>query len=104
MQGFPVVLLNMSYNSKDEHAFVSIGIPGKILSRDAEEEINPCVSKIGGKPVWHDASTAPSAKLSCRICGSSESVLMVAQIYAPTDRDRSLYIFCCDNRECSLKR
>jgi pre-rRNA-processing protein TSR4 len=30
-------------------------------------------------------------------------MLLVAQVYAPTDRDRTLYIFACNNRECSLQ-
>ena len=28
---------------------------------------------------------------------------MVCQVYAPIDRPRSLYIFCCNRRQCSLK-
>ena len=93
----------MSYPAEEENTIVSIGVPSKCLTEDMEESMDPCVSKIGGKPVWHDASSAPIAKLVCRSCNSADSVLMVAQIYVPIERDRSLYIFCCNNRVCSLK-
>lgn len=81
---------------------VSIGLPGRVLSSTEEAAKDPYISKIGGKPVWHDASTVPSSPLRCRHCNRTERMLLVCQIYAPTDRPRSIYIFCCNQRQCSL--
>ncbi len=42
--------------------------------------------------------------LRCKVCEKSDKLVLVAQLYAPTDLfQRSLYIFCCNKRECSLK-
>lgn len=54
---------------------------------------------------WHDCSTAPQSinDIICENCNSSEDIVLVAQLYAPVDSDRSLYIFSCNKRLCSLQ-
>ena len=49
-----------------------------------------------------DAAPKTLDEIRCRNCGSSESVIFVAQMYAPVDYDRSLYLFCCNKRICSI--
>ncbi len=54
--------------------------------------------------MWFDETTAPCLDdLQCGNCASTENIALVAQIYTPMDGlDRSLYIFCCNTRKCSL--
>lgn len=76
---------------------VTVGVPKTHLGQPTAYE-----SRIGGLPVWHDENSAHSGRVSCGACGSAEHMLMVAQIYAPVDCERSLYLFCCNTRRCSL--
>ena len=41
-------------------------------------------------------------EIQCKACQSSTNMCLVAQLYAPMDFDRSLYVFCCNKRICSL--
>jgi hypothetical protein len=84
---------------EDNDSFVSLGI----CSVNAKIPLNRNgrISKIGGLPIWHDPASAPVKTLTCRVCHQSEFMVLVAQIYAPIDFDRSLYIFCCNKRMCS---
>lgn len=41
--------------------------------------------------------------LICKCCGQSDSVLLVMQVFAPTDVDRSLYIFACSQLACNSR-
>ena len=91
----------MSY--PNDESIVSLGVPSKVVGDDMSEKERSRLSRIGGRPLWHDPASAPSLNIMCKSCSSNESVLMVAQIYAPTDRDRSLYVFCCNTRLCSLR-
>jgi len=88
------------YRSRSTYAV--LGKPGRVLS-GTEEHSDPCVSKIGGTPAWHDESAAPTEDLLCQVCGESDRMLMICQVYAPLeDLHRSLYVFCCNRRRCSL--
>ena len=82
---------------------VSIGLARKhITSSSPSNSTLPLyASKIGGRPTWWDERTAPTA-LVCNACHSSDAMVMLAQLYAPIDFNRSLYVFCCNRRECSL--
>ncbi|KAF1321187.1 Programmed cell death protein 2, partial [Globisporangium splendens] len=61
--------------------------------------------KVGGKPVWLNPRTVPTAEqLACAECGLALSFLL--QIYCPLDDvddafHRSLYVFCCRQAGCS---
>jgi len=55
--------------------------------------------------VWHDLRTAPKeGDIRCKSCGLNKHVLLVMQVYAPVEQyHRSLYVFCCNTRSCSMK-
>lgn len=89
--------LRMFSDSQTEKK-VTVGIPRTQLKQATAYE-----SRIGGLPIWLDANSAFSGRLSCGSCGSDKDMLMVAQIYAPVDCERSLYLFCCNKRHCSLR-
>jgi hypothetical protein len=38
----------------------------------------------------------------CGRCGSGRKIVLAAQIYAPLEFDRNIYVFCCNSRSCSL--
>jgi hypothetical protein len=38
----------------------------------------------------------------CGRCGSGRKIVLAAQIYAPLEFDRNVYVFCCNSRSCSL--
>lgn len=66
---------------------------------------SPFISKIGGFAVWHDATTAPTgpSDIVCSNCNVSSEMSLIAQLYTPLDGlNRSLYVFCCNRRKCSL--
>ncbi len=79
---------------------VLLGVP----SHNAKASSDPYVTKIGGNPVWHDPDVAPNPSfIVCKSCNSCKNIVLVAQIYAPVDNlDRSLYVFACNTRKCSL--
>ena len=53
--------------------------------------------------MWHDPRCAPAKHdIYCKNCGESKNMVLVTKVYAPLDFDRSLYIFCCNKRDCSL--
>lgn len=76
---------------------------GKLLSNELEK--SAYISKIGGCPRFHiNPSNDCLIPLICSVCCSSNRIVFVAQIFAPIpNMDRSLYIFCCNSRKCSLK-
>ena len=84
--------------------YCTIGRPkGQINSGDADFN-SPSISKIGGVAQFHHRETAPSSgDIVCKVCNSSEKIVLVAQIYAPLDFHRSLYVFGCNNNRCSYK-
>eukprot|EP01040_Poterioochromonas_malhamensis_P000478 gene478-511_t len=86
-----------------------LGVPDFTLrtkkkASSKKDVIDACISKIGGFAIWHDESTAPKLEhLTCQNCGKFSSMVLVCQIYAPIeDLHRSLYLFACNRRECSL--
>ena len=81
-------------------AIVTVGIPRHVPSDGSDYAYE---SQIGGVPSWHDRESSFTGRLSCRSCGADDTMLMVAQIYAPVDCERSLYVFCCNKRGCSLR-
>lgn len=93
----------------DVDSSIIIGKPQYRLRGEVEttesgqhEGKSPFVSKIGGYAVWHDSATAPT-DLICGNCARSDEMALVAQLYTPLEGiDRSMYIFCCNRRVCSL--
>lgn len=89
---------------RNDDRVCSLGIPSK-KGKAVIKESDLKKSRLGGQAVWHDVSKAPRSldEISCRVCSRSENMALVAKIYAPTDIDRSLYVFCCNTRACSLQ-
>ena len=79
-----------------------IGLP--LAKKKSSSIPGPSTSRIGGLPTFWDESTVPRLdEIQCKACHSSTNMCLVAQLYAPiTDYDRSLYVFCCNKRLCSL--
>lgn len=85
----------------NEEEYCTIGRPKGQLTKEAESK-SACISKIGGYAVWNDNSTALNVTdLVCGVCESSDKMVLVAQIYAPLEFHRTLYVFCCNARRCS---
>lgn len=58
-------------------------------------------SFVGGVPIWH--TDQQHVSLTCKNCSSAERIMFVGQIYAPVgELDRSIYVFVCNKRACSL--
>ncbi|KAJ1406650.1 hypothetical protein B484DRAFT_208887, partial [Ochromonadaceae sp. CCMP2298] len=86
----------------DQNGWCMLGETGSAITTHADTVAT--ATKIGGYAVWHDAETAPrQGELLCGSCSSGANVVLVAQLYAPVECDRSLYVFCCNTRSCSLK-
>lgn len=71
--------------------------------------------KIGGAPSWLNPRDIPKEPLRCGLCANSNTegkgtlLRFLCQIYSPADVEtqnkdsfhRSIYVFCCPNKECS---
>jgi hypothetical protein len=71
----------------------------------AEDSRSALSSKIGGRPVYHDAKAAARDLLDpliCGVCQEAAHMAMVAQVYAPVDVNRSLYVYACMKNRCSI--
>jgi hypothetical protein len=71
----------------------------------AEDSRSALSSKIGGRPVYHDAKAAARDLLDpliCGVCQEAAHMAMVAQVYAPVDVNRSLYVYVCMKNRCSI--
>jgi len=75
---------------------------GKPLSIELER--SALTTKIGGQPRFHvkPPKKCLEQQLICEICGLSNRIVLVAQVYTPLEFNRSLYIFCCNSRKCAL--
>mmetsp|Transcript_8548 Transcript_8548/g.12744 ORF Transcript_8548/g.12744 Transcript_8548/m.12744 type:complete len:445 (-) Transcript_8548:250-1584(-) len=78
----------------------TLGIP--LVKESTNDDF---ASKIGGFAIWHEEETAPAdlSEIFCENCKSSANVVLVAQVYTPMDYDRSIYIFACNTRACSIQ-
>jgi hypothetical protein len=56
-------------------------------------------TRIGGLPVYFKGPVEPPPRPICKACG--KPLYLVAQIFAPTDRDRSLLIWGCNANACN---
>ncbi|KAJ3103755.1 programmed cell death protein [Phlyctochytrium planicorne] len=79
---------------------VQLAYPADALPSD--QDCDPYLDKIGGKPVWLDMKTEPPQHLAkCQNCG--RAMYLVAQVYAAVPdgrKDRLIYIWGCNSRPC----
>ena len=78
-----------------------IGAAGLPIDPSSEQARDPYVCKIGGAPAWlgDEAPGPASGDLLCSACGAP--LFLVAQLYAPVDGPRALYIFGCNRQACA---
>ena len=85
---------------EDDRGSVLLGWPqwGAAVSDD-----DPYISKGGGRAAWLPGGEPPppAAALCCANCGVQ--LFLVAQIYAPIDVPRVLYVFGCNRASCQDK-
>ncbi|GLD95455.1 hypothetical protein PINS_up004100 [Pythium insidiosum] len=73
---------------------------GVVQEKTPVDGSSPTVCKAGGRPAWYSASpVVDPASLTCPKCKAS--LYLVAQVYAPVESDRTLYIFGCNSAECT---
>lgn len=95
------------YGSEDEFDGVGIhlGLADGPLEHD--DEANPLVSRIGGRPAWLplDAANLPPASLvECSVC--KQPMQLLVQIFAPLEDspfDRNLLVWGCAYAQCQRK-
>jgi len=112
--------LGLSTNYFEEYPW--IGEPDKRVGENTSNDKDPYFNKLGGNPAWigteeleimelygrqsNDVSSLvpqiPTKSLKCGNCSAQMS--LVAQCYVPLGPyDRFLYVFGCNNGECSEK-
>ncbi|KAI9913333.1 hypothetical protein PsorP6_005481 [Peronosclerospora sorghi] len=72
---------------------------GSIQTRQSADNSSPYVSKAGGTPAWYSDPPPEAASMTCPKC--NKSLFLVAQIYAPFETDRTLYVFGCNTVSCT---
>ncbi|TMW62814.1 hypothetical protein Poli38472_005432 [Pythium oligandrum] len=81
----------------DDERVVLLGV---VQEKHAVHEASPYICKAGGRPAWYGADGPSDAKtLTCQKC--KQSLFHVAQVYAPVESDRTLYVFGCNSPECT---
>ncbi|PIA18754.1 hypothetical protein COEREDRAFT_79740 [Coemansia reversa NRRL 1564] len=81
---------------------IALGYADENIER--EDDTDPLASKLGGRPLWLDTTSAiPEQNITiCEECGLS--MVLLAQIYAPLSEspyERVLYIWSCVRRTCT---
>ncbi|RYO75323.1 hypothetical protein DL764_010493 [Monosporascus ibericus] len=65
------------------------------------------ISHLGGRPVWLDPDSPPSAALArCKVCGDLAVLLLQLNAELPAQfpgHERRLYVFVCRRRSCRRK-
>ena len=80
---------------EDDSGVVLLGWP----QAGAVGDDDPYISKGGGRAAWlPGAEPPPTSALCCAACGLQ--LFLVAQIYAPIDVPRALYIYGCNRASC----
>ncbi|KAE9019656.1 hypothetical protein PR003_g13196 [Phytophthora rubi] len=72
---------------------------GTIQERQSVDNASPYVCKAGGTPAWYSKPPSEASSLSCAKCGNG--LFLVAQLYAPVETDRTLYVFGCNSVACT---
>ncbi|KAF1333969.1 hypothetical protein FI667_g2305, partial [Globisporangium splendens] len=87
----------MATTNEDER----VVLLGTVQERQAVDDSSPYVCKAGGLPAWYKSDEPPQEAntLTCPKC--QHTLFLVAQVYAPVDTDRTLYIFGCNSVDCT---
>ncbi|OWZ17473.1 hypothetical protein PHMEG_0008576 [Phytophthora megakarya] len=72
---------------------------GTIQVRQSVDNSSPYVCKAGGTPAWYSSPPSEANDLTCTKCG--KHLFLVAQVYAPVETDRTLYVFGCNSVACT---
>ncbi|KAJ0412909.1 hypothetical protein ATCC90586_002539 [Pythium insidiosum] len=81
----------------DEERAVLLGV---VQEKTPVDGSSPTVCKAGGRPAWYSASpVVDPSSLDCPKCKAP--LYLVAQVYAPVESDRTLYIFGCNSADCT---
>ncbi|KAG7399791.1 programmed cell death protein [Phytophthora boehmeriae] len=72
---------------------------GTIQERQSVDNSSPYVCKAGGTAAWYSDPPLAAKDLVCGKCGTD--LFLVAQVYAPVDSDRTLYVFGCNSVACT---
>ncbi|KAG6594117.1 putative MYND Zn-finger protein [Phytophthora cinnamomi] len=72
---------------------------GTIQERQSVDNGSPYVCKAGGTPAWYSEPPTEASSLTCAKCG--RGLFLVAQVYAPVETDRTLYVFGCNTVACT---
>eukprot|EP00644_Phytophthora_capsici_P013581 jgi/Phyca11/8998/fgenesh1_pm.PHYCAscaffold_33_\ len=72
---------------------------GTIQERQSVDNTSPYVCKAGGTPAWYTNAPKEADTLTCTKCG--KGLFLVAQVYAPVESDRTLYVFGCNSVACT---
>lgn len=70
---------------------------GYVDSKQKKLVSKPWESKLGGAPSFYEEGRV--CKEACAACGYP--LFLVAQVYAPTDKERSLIILGCNSEQCN---
>lgn len=72
---------------------------------EAEDEANPLVSRIGGRPAWLPMKSTPASDIAqCGVC--KQRMQLLVQIFAPlveSAYDRCLLVWGCARPACQRK-
>uniref|UniRef100_K3X913 Programmed cell death protein 2 C-terminal domain-containing protein n=1 Tax=Globisporangium ultimum (strain ATCC 200006 / CBS 805.95 / DAOM BR144) TaxID=431595 RepID=K3X913_GLOUD len=87
----------MTTTNEDER----VVLLGTVQERQAVNDSSPYACKAGGLPAWYKSDEPPqeAKTLACTKC--QRALFLVAQVYAPVDTDRTLYIFGCNSVDCT---
>ncbi|KAG2787969.1 hypothetical protein PC129_g879 [Phytophthora cactorum] len=72
---------------------------GTIQERQSVDNSSPYVCKAGGTPAWYSEPPSEASSLTCTKCG--KGLFLIAQVYAPVETDRTLYVFGCNSVACT---
>ncbi|ETK85296.1 hypothetical protein L915_09852 [Phytophthora nicotianae] len=72
---------------------------GTIQEHQSVDNSSPYVCKAGGTPAWYLEPPSEANGLTCTKCG--KGLFLVAQVYAPVETDRTLYVFGCNSVACT---
>ncbi|KAL4158037.1 hypothetical protein PRNP1_003817 [Phytophthora ramorum] len=72
---------------------------GTIQERQSVDNGSPYVCKAGGTPAWYSEPPSEAKTLTCTKCG--KGLFLVAQVYAPVETHRTLYVFGCNSMACT---
>lgn len=87
---------------EDDFTNAHLGLADGALEGD--DEANPLVSRIGGRPAWlplAPENVPPASEVQCMHCG--EPMELLVQIFAPLEDsayDRNLFVWGCSRAKC----